>query len=258
MAGEMRVTLAELQHDPDRVGVTVEGDDGSGVEIEHLELDDSSLIRTRLTGSRLRGVRLSSSSFDDCELSGVQFPEGSLFSVRLSNCKLVGADLSDVSLTDVTFESCVLSAASFRLARLLRVHFDNCDLQDTDFYGTKMRDVVMSRSRLEATDFAAAQITDLDLRSSTLVSIENIAGLANATIDELQAAALGVQLAGSIGIRVTADKQLESYRAEPASTGISSVGDAPDDADRSSSTPTEALAHLAELRSSLKGVTNRA
>jgi Na+(H+)/acetate symporter ActP len=137
-----------------------------------------------------------------------------------------------------------LSNASFRFARMLRVRMENCQLDDTDFSSAKIRDLEMQRCHLESTDFTNAHVISADLRSSNIISVNGVAGLAHATVDTLQAAALATSLATAVGI-VVAPADIQSIR--PGSDVL--VDEVAEVAERPSAD--EARVHLAELRESL-------
>ena len=44
--------------------------------------------------------------FENCDLSNVDFSEGSLHRVEFINCKIIGINLSEATLRDVVFENC--------------------------------------------------------------------------------------------------------------------------------------------------------
>ena len=246
------ITLEDLQNEPDRVGVRLEGGDGTALEIANLELDDSVFNGTRLTGVHFPGVRLSSCELVDVEMSGANLSESSLVRTTFRTAKMVSVDFTGAVLTDVTFEDCLLTSAFFRMSRLLRVRFENCELESADFTQSKIRDGIISRSRLSTADFSHASIESLDMRTSELFGVRGVGGLMRATIDEMQASALGPQLAQELGMRVesTANATSERLASVQGDASLNIADDVGGTVDTDFS-PEEARAHVAELRNQL-------
>ena len=76
--------------------------------------------------------------------------------------------LLEAGIRDVLFRDCQLDLVQMRFSRLHRVWLDSCSMKEADLYSGALVDVVFTSRDLSGADLSQAEITNLDLRTSTI------------------------------------------------------------------------------------------
>lgn len=169
-------------------------------DLRHATFDRVIMTGT-LDGALLAGASFRHASFDDPDLtrlnwegcqeappdfSGANLQSGSLSGIVLTNAKLESADLSDADL----------GSASLKQANLRNVRLANAELVDTDLEGSDLRSADLtsadlsrsnlrkcdlSNTRLEGATLKEADLRGADLRESSITSAKSVAA---ALLDE--------------------------------------------------------------------------
>ncbi|MEV6525711.1 pentapeptide repeat-containing protein [Longispora sp. NPDC051575] len=141
--------------------------DLSGTSLDRARLTDcvverSNLANLRTTGSTLRRVELSAS-----RATGLQWIDGVLQDVALTECRFDLCTFRFSKFKDVVFTDCNLSRADFTNADLRGARFAGCDLTGAQFHNALMDGTVFSRCDLAelggVTSFAGARVEGQDL-----------------------------------------------------------------------------------------------
>ncbi|MDK8843332.1 pentapeptide repeat-containing protein [Corynebacterium striatum] len=167
-------------------------------------LQGMSLTGCMVADSSLDGTDLSSSTFTECELTGLDAPgwrmartvlrdvevadsrfgaadfaEADLFSVKFSGCKFAWTNHSGGTLRDVLFEDCVFDEVDLSQAQAQRVAFRGC------------------RARTLRVD--AARMKDVDFRGLDFDAISGVGSLKGAVLTNTQAIHLAPAMAAFLG-----------------------------------------------------------
>lgn len=141
---------------------------------------------SRFANTRFLSSRLVGTVFEDCDLSGIQVLEGSLFdTVSFTRCKLSFSNWVDVTLTKVRFVECQMHESRFASCSVSDAAMLACDL---------------TGSRFDEVTVAGA--TGLDLRTSTIDDTNGLPRVRGLRVDTTQAAMLGSALLAERGIEV--------------------------------------------------------
>lgn len=182
--------------------VLAEGGSWDGVTLTDAVISESRLDGVSISDSVLRGIRIS-----ECEIEGLNAPvltaplsqwrDTSIHRSRLGSAELFESDLSMVRI-----ESSKIGYLNLRGATLASVIISGCTIDELDLGGVRARRVAIVDCQIGTLDVTRAQLTDVDLRGSSLRTIIGIDGLRGATVDEEQLAALAEHLASAAGILV--------------------------------------------------------
>lgn len=165
-----------------KTGAVFDGAVWAAVEIDELELENSSLRNLRATAGRWERC-----TFIDCHLTGSDLAalatrDVGLVRVNLDRARLTGSswvrsrwrevhlaggvadELSahSATWTDVTLTGTSLCEADFTGAQLQRVRFTDCDLRGARFAGVSAREVSFTQCRLDGVQGSA------DLHGATM------------------------------------------------------------------------------------------
>jgi uncharacterized protein YjbI with pentapeptide repeats len=201
-AGLEPIDLSQLVAEVSLEHVLVSGIDASNLRAKSLALDESLLEKVTLAEARLERLGLSDAELKACDFSAARCPENSIIRVRITDSRMTGVDLSRGTLKDVVFENCKLDMANFRFAKLTRVQFIDCILNEADFQRAELKDVAFLSSHLEKVEFSQARIKDVDARTSELVDIRGWQSLRGLTIDPVQLITIAPQLAQELGLAI--------------------------------------------------------
>ena len=125
--------------------------------------------------------------------------------LEVADSGLVGLDVAEGRLSDVVFSGCKLDYANFRFVKAERVTFRDCSMVDADFQDAELTEVAFAGCDLTRARFVRAKLAAVDLRTSTLESIERATDLKGAKISTGQLMALAPFLASGMGITVDDD-----------------------------------------------------
>lgn len=161
----------------------------------------------RFSGVRMPGVirqtTLVNTEFSVCDLANVQADDSSLLQSRVSTSRMTGMSWTKGVLRDVVVESSRANLASFRYSRLKTVVFKDCDLQQADFQRTEFRNVLFESCDLSSAQFNGAHLHhNVRFEDCVLVNIGGVAGLKGATVQGGDLFGLAASLARQAGIAV--------------------------------------------------------
>jgi len=181
----------------------------------------------RLDGADLSGADLTGATFSECELLGVTAHTTVLRHARLletrverlgapvldaTRCtwrdvELRGSRVGALDIYDAEIRSTRISSSKFdwinlRSSTLEDVLFEDCTIEELDLSGVTATRVAFVNCRVGSLALAHARLADVDLRGLDVAAIGNLEGLAGATLDAQQAAALAPAFASHLGIRL--------------------------------------------------------
>lgn len=222
MSKRARIEAPRLAAQLDAAGPTAIEDELvlSGVELGAADVVGGSAGEAALveiTSSRLRGVRLTSWSFerlrladvvlDDCDLSGVSLTSSTFVRVHMRNCRLSGMQAPGLRASDVLVTDAKADGVNLRMANVARSAFVRCELVELDVGSATFADVDLVGCDLSRADFHHARLTDVALHGSSLDGVRGAASLAGAIVGSDQIVSLAFATFDAIGIVVDDDRR---------------------------------------------------
>jgi len=180
--------------------------DWSGCRAAQVDLEGSHLVKVRLTQAEPRLFRARDTLFEECDLSGADLSESSLYRVEFRGCKMIGFVAGGAKFERVRFVDCQLEMSSLRALEAEDCEFRSSDMRDSDFEMAVLERVSFGKCQLGGTSFRQARMQDVDLRSSEVSGLRYVHGLKGATIEPIQLFDLADAMAREIGIVVTGDR----------------------------------------------------
>lgn len=116
-------------------------------------------------------IHFSNCRFEQCDISGLKFRDGTLNRVELIGCRGTGCVFDHMKMKDVLFQDGQLNYMTLSSCRLERVEFVNCDLSKGMIFETSQKELVFSRCRLNAVEFQESPMKDVDFSDSELDGI---------------------------------------------------------------------------------------
>ncbi|MCP4227922.1 MAG: pentapeptide repeat-containing protein, partial [Actinomycetia bacterium] len=152
-------------------------------------------------------LRVRGSRFERCDLS--QLRVDALRASALSDCKLMGAELTGV-VADVEMVNSQLTLTRFPEAKLKRVAFAGCTMRQVDFFDASLTDVSFDGCDLDEVNLDRARFEAVDLRYASTVDVRNTRDYRGCVITAVQAQAMAIQLADSLGLGIESDATVET------------------------------------------------
>lgn len=182
---------------------------------EGIEISTSRLTGLRLTGSSFDQLRLEDVVVTNCELSGVTLTASTLHRVHFEHCRMSGLVAAELNARHVQMTDCHMDEAWLRMASFTRCELSGCDLQGADFYAANLNDVHLLHSQLDNTEWSNAALDNVALHGSSLNGLHGAATLGGLVIGSDQLLSLAIPILASRGITVD-DAYLTDEQPPPA------------------------------------------
>lgn len=196
------VTVAELTVDAVFEGIRLTGLVPHDTIASNISLDECILAKPQLVASQMPKITLRDCKVKGGDWSAANLSEGGLQRVVFEEVRLTGTDFSRMTLKNVTFVGCKLDMANFRFAKLTNARFEDCNLTEADFQNATVKNMRFMACAMERTAFFAITATNVDLRSSQLLDIQDWRDAKGFKIDSEQLIHIAPQLAASLDISV--------------------------------------------------------
>lgn len=178
---------------------------------------DSDLTGYDLTGSAFTECEFSRATLDDAQLRGSRFVEcrisdsfaPSLLAARTSwrevlieNPRWGSAELFEADLTSVHVRGGKIDYLNLRTSKITDLLIEDCTITDLDLGGCRGTRISLRNCRVETFDVTRATLVDVDLRSTSLSSVNGLEGLRGVTIDDYQLSLFAPLFATHLGVVV--------------------------------------------------------
>lgn len=169
-------------------------------DVEALEAERCFFGNLRFTGTRLRQSQISDSHIDTCDFAEVSAQDVSLLRCRVTGSRMTGSSWKAGTFRDVTFENCVSSPAMFRDSKIYAVTFVDCRLIGVDFQFSEMHNVRFVNCDLTGAQFGNVKMGTVRFENSTLLDAGGVSFFKGATVQGPGAMELALSLAREVGI----------------------------------------------------------
>ncbi|MEU6479481.1 pentapeptide repeat-containing protein [Streptomyces sp. NPDC047017] len=195
-------TADEFDDDAVLHGVLLDGTVLSGREAEIVEMERSRVANARLNGISLRQSLFSDSEFDTVDFANARALDTSLLRCRLTASRLTGSHWRAGKFTDVTLDGGRADLAQFRASQLRRVVFQDVNLLQADFQGAELAHVRFEGCDLTGAQFAHCKMTRVEFSNCTMLDVGGTAGLKGAIVRGPGGQELALSLARDAGILI--------------------------------------------------------
>lgn len=180
-----------------------DGTDLSGVDIETVEIEECRFDRANLAESRLQRVVFTDVVMERCDLANLRADSSSLLRTKVSGSRLTGFSWTNGVIRDVMFDDCRMNLAGFRFTKLKAVVvFKDCDLSRANFQNADLSGVRFTGCDLTGAQFSNATMTGTRIENCTLVDIVGVTSFGGAIIKSGDAMTLAYSLANALGITI--------------------------------------------------------
>lgn len=193
---------ARLLSDQTYTGVEFRELDLACPELVLTELSGCRLEQVRLAGVRLHRVIFSDCELVACDLANVEPHDSSLLRVRVTSSRLMGLNGVNCFFQDVTFDGCRNNLAAFRFSRFKTVVFRDCDLREASFQGAELNGVEFLGCDLTGAQFSAARMEGVRFADCLLAGIHGVESFQGATVSGHDLLDLTYSMASALGIRI--------------------------------------------------------
>lgn len=122
--------------------------------------------------------------------------------MRIEGSRIGSAELYDAELHSLVVEQSKLGWVNLRAAELRDVRFQGCSFDELDLGEATLARVAFEDCTVGELVVTRTTMQDVDLRGLDIRAIRSLEGLAGATIDSQQAAALAEHFAAQLGLRI--------------------------------------------------------
>lgn len=173
--------------DRDLAGLVLDGCELSDVSLEGVDLRSARVLESAVTGLRATTLRAARSTWRDVQATAWRVGAAELWDsewvgTALSDSRIGYLNLQGATLRDVLLRDCVLDGLDLRDATCTRVAFVRC--------------------RIGTLDVLGGSFTHLDLRGSSVQTVDSAGALRGAIVDGDQVVELAPLLADAAGITV--------------------------------------------------------
>lgn len=183
-------------------GLSLHDADLSDRDLTGLVLDECELVgaiaeRTVLTHARLLTTRIERLTAPVLDAARSTWRD-----VEITGSRLGALDAFEAELRTVRLAGCKVDWLSLRGAVLEDVLLEDCTLEELDLTGATATRVALDRCRVGRIVLAGSRLQDVDLRGLEIGEIDDVSGLAGATLAPRQVAAMADAFAGQLGVRI--------------------------------------------------------
>jgi uncharacterized protein YjbI with pentapeptide repeats len=177
--------------------IDLAGRSAGSVEFQQCRFGGADLSATSLTRAALTDCLV-----DNSNLANVRAETSSMLRVRLSVSRLTGLHWVGGSLRDVTMSECRADLTSFRFSVFHNVVFERCNLTQADFQNATVSGVQFRDCDLTAAQFSHATMDGTRFTNCVLTGIGGVTSFDGAIVASGDLAGLAYSLAAALGIRI--------------------------------------------------------
>ena len=154
-------------------------------------------INVNFENCTFRYIDLMDVTFEKCDLSNIDFSEGSIFRTEFVNCKMIGSKIEDAHLKDCLFKNILGDYSSFAFSKLNKVsfesssfassifmevknkymNFDDCNFKKSVFTKTYLEDVNLSNCEIDGIEIGIPELYKVKVNASQGLELVKLIGL---------------------------------------------------------------------------------
>ncbi|MFD6053967.1 pentapeptide repeat-containing protein [Agromyces sp. NPDC060279] len=186
---------------------TVEGLRFVDAEVEGRDLSGATFSECELVGWNAHEASFRAARFLETRIERLNAPvlsaaRSTFRDVRIEGSRIGSAELYDAELHSLVVEQSKLGWVNLRAAQLRDVRFRGCTFDELDLGEATLARVAFEDCTVGELVVTRTTMQDVDLRGLDIRAIRSLEGLAGATIDSQQAAALAEHFAAQLGLRI--------------------------------------------------------
>ena len=174
----------------------------NGLDLTDAVLDECELDGLVIEESQLRGIRISESVITSLNAPALRAPRSQWREVSVERSRIGSAELFESEWTSVRISASKLGYVNLRGSTLTDVAFEGCTIDELDLGRVKASRVSLRGCSIGTLDVGGATLANVDLRGAEFSTVNGIAGLKGATIDDLQLSLFAPLLAAELGISI--------------------------------------------------------
>lgn len=183
-------------------GLRIEGGDLSGRDLTGATFTECELVGVTAHTTILQHARLIETRLERLGAPVLDATRCTWRDVELSGSRVGALDIYDAEIRSTRISSSKFDWINLRSSILEDVLFEDCTIGELDLAGVRATRVSFRNCRAGTVALAHAQLKDVDLRGLEIGAIGNLEGMAGATLDPQQVAALAPVFASHLGIRI--------------------------------------------------------
>jgi uncharacterized protein YjbI with pentapeptide repeats len=199
---ERQLTLSDIARGTHVREALVEGAELADLDAEAVAFEDIRMNSIDLSAAALLRGGFMDAEIERSNLSNLTLPGGSMIRTRVTHSRMTGFQMVDALLRDVTFQDCRIDLSSFRASKLHRVAFRNCLLQNADFSQAELKSVVFEHCDLGGSEFSNARCDRTEFHACELLTVKGVPGLKGSLMPWHDMVPLAGVLAAALGIAV--------------------------------------------------------
>lgn len=178
------------------------GSDLTGLDLTGSSFTECAFTLTTLNGTQLRGCRFVECGIADSFAPTLLAAHTSWRDVLVENPRWGSAELFDADLASVHIHGGKIDYLNLRTSKITDLLIEDCSITDLDLGGCRGIRIALRNCRVETLDVTRAVLRDVDLRSTSLSSVNGLEGLRGVTIDDYQLSLFAPLFAEHLGLTV--------------------------------------------------------
>jgi uncharacterized protein YjbI with pentapeptide repeats len=148
-------------------GIALSSNTFDGWDFSEQNLSENDLSSTVWHNTYFDDANLSSATFDRAKFTNASFPGVDLSNARLTNANLIGVDFADADLTRTNFNAAKLENVNLRTARINATNFEGVNFSNTDFSGNDLSKASFIIATLTGANLSGAVIQEVNFTNTT-------------------------------------------------------------------------------------------
>lgn len=177
-------------------GLLFEQDALEDFESAMLDFTGCVFRHVRFAGLHVDRIHLSNCRFEQCDLSGMTFRDGTISRTEFITCRCTGCTFDRMKFKDALFRETQLRYFTLSDCHLERLAFEDCDLSHAILFHTAQKELELLRCSLAETELQETPLAGVDLSTCALEGISTVPELLRGTIISLDQAPLLIPLFG--------------------------------------------------------------
>jgi uncharacterized protein YjbI with pentapeptide repeats len=160
----------------------------TGLSPESILFENCILNRINFTRSKLSGLRLKDVRLVECDFANSEAAAPKMIRVEFLNSRLTGFRAVEAECQHLLISAGDASYSQFRFAVFKTSEFDSCNFSEADFHGSDLRGTILKSCDLKNAEMTGTQLEAADFRGSNVEGlVARTEDLKGAIVDPAQA-----------------------------------------------------------------------